>query len=797
MNYGSVCSGVEAASLAWEHLGWKPVFFSEVEPFPAAVLMQRFGATKPLRPLDPEQATDEKDRKTRLSWQKQIAELPDGGTVPNLGDFTQIKKDDYNGQIDLIVGGTPCQDLSIAGKRLGFDGKRSVLALDFVRLCFETGTRWVCWENVPATLSSNNGKDFARFLSLLCGWEVPVPSKGWGKAGIVTNAPGHFGLAFRVLDAQYTRVEQFPRAVPQRRKRLFVVGYLDSWKYPCKVLFDGEMRGGHLAPKRTKGQTAPGCVEGSTDSAKSIRMRSGKPGGGKGALIGDDLSHTLATGNDQTIVAFEKASGFNFDMWSGECNEHSPTLMEKRASDTMVYGKSDKPVWWNGSDKADTITCTSDRQLMPDKGRLQCVVEPDVDEIQCLDMRQVDVHDKGVSPTLIATDYKGGKAIVGEVYPTLDASYPGKINNQDVGKLVCYENHPQDSRIRPVDVAQAITARMGTGGGNLPIIKEAETIGFIKNDAGGELQRYWNEIFPTIRASVTPAIVSREIFALDSVASNAMKSSNPNSGVHPVDVAKTVDTSNPDPGKNQGGIAVVECFNVSFCDANGVRKDRPNGGLYVTEAETSKTVTAGGPNAETVVIALDGDKIKPGERSGGSGMGVSESGVMYTQTAGDVHAVAYEEPMGIDQYNGDVTGKASSTLGVNCGMSTGRNGVIEKAEVTPQISTQATVRRLLPVECERLMGFPDNHTRIAWKGKSEEDCPDAPRYKACGNSMAVNCMMWLGERIDSVEKTVVHNESLSQKQGGSVERREDLPAGKSDQKSEEEDSQDATGICCD
>ena len=754
MNYGSVCSGVEAASLAWEHLGWKPVFFSEVEPFPAAVLMQRFGATKPLRPLDPAQATDEKDRKTRLSWQKQIAELPDRGTVPNLGDFTQIRKDDYNGKIDLIVGGTPCQDLSIAGKRLGFDGKRSVLALDFVRLCFETGTRWVCWENVPATLSSNNGKDFAKFLSLLCGWEVPVPGKGWGKAGIVTNAPGHFGLAFRVLDAQYTRVEQFPRAVPQRRKRLFLVGYLDSWKYPCKVLFDGEMRGGHLAPSRTKGQTASGCTEGSIDSAKSIRMRSGKPGGGKGALIGDNLSHTLATGNDQTIVAFEKANGFNSDMWSGECNEHSPTLMEKRASDTMVYGKSDKPVWWNGGDKADTLTCTSDRQLMPDKGRLQCVVEPDVDEIQCLDTRKIDIFDQGVSPTLIATDYKGGKAIVEEVCPTLDASYPGKINNQDVGKLVCYENHPQDSRIRPVDVAQAITARMGTGGGNLPIIKEAETIGFIKNDAGGELQRYWNEIFPTIRASVTPAIVSREIFALDSVASNAMKSNTPNSGVHPVDVAKTVDTSNPDPGKNQGGISVVECFNVSFCDANGVRKDRPNGGLYVTEAETSKTVTAGGPNAETVVIALDGDKIKPGERSGGSGMGVSESGVMYTQTAGDVHAVAYEEPMGIDQYNGDITGNASSTLGVNCGMSTGRNGVLEQQEVTPQISTQSTVRRLLPVECERLMGFPDNHTRIAWKGKSEEDCPDAPRYKACGNSMAVNCMMWLGERIDAVENSL-------------------------------------------
>ena len=700
MNYGSVCSGVEAASLAWQGLGWKPVFFSEVEPFPAAVLMQRFGATKPLRPLDPAQASDEKDRKTRLSWQKQIAELPDGGTVPNLGDFTLIKKDDYNGQIDLIVGGTPCQDLSIAGKRLGFEGRRSVLALDFVRLCFETGTRWVCWENVPATLSSNNGKDFARFLSLLCGWEVPVPSKGWGKAGIVTNAPGHFGLAWRVLDAQYTRVEQFPRAVPQRRKRLFLVGYLGNWKYPCKVLFEHEMCGGNTPPSRTKGQSPAGDPESSIDSAKLIRMRSGKPDGGKGALIGDDLSHTLATGNDQTIVAFEKANGFNFDMWSGECDEHSPTLMEQRAGDTMVYGGTKPPVWWNGADKADTLTCTSDRQLMPDKGRLQCVIEADAPEIQCLNIRQADVYDQGVA-------YKGDNAVVGDVCPTLDASYPGKINNQDINKLVCYENHPQDSRVKEVKVAQAITARMGTGGGNLPIVKEPETLGFIKNDAGGELQHYWNELFPTMRSSTTPAVALRE------------------------------------------------CFNLSFCDANGIRKDRPNGGLYVTEAGTSKTVTAGGPNAETVVIALDGDKMKPGERAGGSGMGVSEDGVMYTQTAKDVHAVAYEEAMGIDQYNGDVTGKASSTLGVNCGMSTGRNGVIEpKEEVTQQINSQATVRRLLPVECERLMGFPDNHTRIVWKGKPEEDCPDAPRYKACGNSMAVNCMMWLGERIQAEDENI-------------------------------------------
>ena len=66
----------------------------------------------------------------------------------------------------------------------------------------------------------------------------------------------------------------------------------------------------------------------------------------------------------------------------------------------------------------------------------------------------------------------------------------------------------------------------------------------------------------------------------------------------------------------------------------------------------------------------------------------------------------------------------------------------------------AIVRRLLPVECERLMGFPDNHTRIVWKGKPEEDCPDAPRYKACGNSMAVNCMMWLEKRIQAEDENI-------------------------------------------
>lgn len=587
MEYGSICSGVEAATLAWRPLGWKAVFFAEVEPFPSAVLCYRFKATRPLRPLDPAMADNEKERKTRELWRRQIAGLPDGGTIPNFGDFTLIKRKDVNEEIDLLVGGTPCQDLSIAGKRLGFEGQRSVLALDFVRLCFELGVRWVVWENVPAALSSRRGEDFGRFVSLLCGWNVPVPESGWRKCGIVTPAPGGFGVAWRVLDSQFTRVEQFPRAIPQRRKRLFLIGYSGQWKYPAKVLFDGEMCGGDTPPRRTKRQNASAGSEGGSASTD----------------------------------------------------------------------------WWDGSQKAGTLTRTSDQQFMPDKGRLQCVIEQ------------------------TGTDF------------------------------LCYENHAPDSRIKSVEVSQSIVARMGTGGNNLPFLQEVprepETaIGFIKNDAGGDLQGFWNEVFPTMRTEVTPAV------------------------------------------------ARDECFHVSFCDANGKRKDRPNGGLYVTEAKAGKTVTAGGPGAETVIvepIALDGDKMKPGERSGGSGMGVSEDGVMYTQTVKDVHAVAYDECVPLDLRNATRDPEkhdAQNRQGVGIGEDGASMNTVTAASV-PGVGWQATVRKLLPIECERLMGFPDNWTRISWKGKPEEECPDAPRYKACGNSMCVNVMAWIGERIEAVNQKLL------------------------------------------
>ena len=175
MRYVSVFSGIEAASVAWGSLGWEPVAFSEIDPFPSAVLAARYPR------------------------------------VPNLGDITKIdwsKHDDCR-TADLLVGGSPCQSFSIAGARTGLDGA-SGLMWEYVRAVRELRPRWLVWENVPGALSSSHGEDFACLLRAL---------DGLG-----------YGLAWRVLDAQYF-------GVAQRRRRVFLVGSLGDQR-AAEVLFE-------------------------------------------------------------------------------------------------------------------------------------------------------------------------------------------------------------------------------------------------------------------------------------------------------------------------------------------------------------------------------------------------------------------------------------------------------------------------------------------------------------------------------------------------------------------------------
>ena len=196
-----------------------------------------------------------------------------------------------------------CQDLSIAGKRAGFGGQRSVLALDFVRLAYESKTKWVLWENVPGVFSSNGGADFATFLSLLCGKEIGTPEGGWPSAGFIRSGNDkRFSLAWRVLDAQYARVDGFEYAIPQRRRRVFVVGHLGDDAYPAEVLLEPEMLFGDNPPGRAKIKGNPAFASGGASEPGRDSLRGGACGGAGGAGQGEGGAGGDGNGGDGGVA---------------------------------------------------------------------------------------------------------------------------------------------------------------------------------------------------------------------------------------------------------------------------------------------------------------------------------------------------------------------------------------------------------------------------------------------------------------------------------------------------------------
>jgi DNA (cytosine-5)-methyltransferase 1 len=192
LRYASVCSGIEAVTVACHPLRWRPTFFAEIDPFACALLAHYYPS------------------------------------VPNLGDVRQFRRWP-DASIDLLFAGTPCQSFSVAGHRAGLADPRGNLALTFLGIARRYRPRWVLWENVPGVLSCAKGQDFATFLARL------------GQLG--------YGWAYRVLDAQYF-------GVPQRRRRVFVVGHLGNWGAAAAVLFERESVSGHSSPSREARQGA-------------------------------------------------------------------------------------------------------------------------------------------------------------------------------------------------------------------------------------------------------------------------------------------------------------------------------------------------------------------------------------------------------------------------------------------------------------------------------------------------------------------------------------------------------------
>lgn len=267
MRFASVCSGIEAASVAWNELGWKAQWFSEIEPFPCKVLDHHYGSGRPEFTLDPdEEGLSGADKKVREGWKKAVAKMPAATGIPNLGDMTQIHKSEVfkNAAVDVLIGGTPCQSFSVAGLREGLADPRGNLALTYLALADRKRPRWLVWENVPGVFSSGDGEDFRSILSGFVRWNVPLPEGGWQNSGIINPAPvdGAYGVAWRVLDGQYF-------GVAQRRRRVFVIGFIGDWRPAAAVLFEQHCMQGHPAPRRSKGEgfarptapslTASGC----------------------------------------------------------------------------------------------------------------------------------------------------------------------------------------------------------------------------------------------------------------------------------------------------------------------------------------------------------------------------------------------------------------------------------------------------------------------------------------------------------------------------------------------------------
>ena len=438
MKYLSVCSGIEAASVAWKHLGWHPVGFSEIEPFPSAVLQHHY---------------------------------PD---VVNYGDMNSFKEWKHE-RPELVVGGTPCQSFSIAGLRQGLSDPRGGLLLKYLEIIQHHKPRWFVWENVPGVLNSNRGRDFGTFLG------------GIQELG--------YGWAWRVLDTQWVRTHRFPRAIPQRRRRVFVIGCAGDWRSAAKVLFERESL----------------------------------------------------------------------------CRDSTPSR-------------------------------------------------------------------------------KAGKGFTTCVAPSLTTYDPSRS--------------PQSSEIT-----------------------------------------------------------------------------------------------------NQVG-AVVEAYNITFCDANGTRKDRPDGGCYINKTDASSTITQ-------VAMSTHVLNTLPEVAQTSSTRHHKQPSCGRDGLVGNPIAVPLKDPRDLIPENNS-TRKSNGVGKPSDPAFTLRSGIIPSAAICvhgtqdPCVSDIAFaqgrnngaenaillnlgVRRLIPIECERLQGFPDNYTQIPWRKKPPHQCPDGPRYKALGNSMSTNVMEWIGDRIAKVD----------------------------------------------
>jgi site-specific DNA-cytosine methylase len=629
MNYLSVCSGIEAATCAWHDLGWNPVGFSEIEKFPSEVLKHHYPH------------------------------------VPNLGDMTKFKEWNLGTNVDVFVGGTPCQSFSVAGLRKGLDDPRGNLMLTYLAIADRFRPKWLVWENVPGVLSSNNGEDFGTFLG------------GLGELG--------YGFAYRVLDAQYF-------GVAQRRRRVFVIGHLGDWRPAAAVLFERDSLQRNPPPSRKARERTAAFFESSlaqyraADVGGTLKASGGVLGGGSETFLAQRVD---GSGDGRGVTGPLLARDFK-GIDSYDHTKVIPVVYENHPADSRVEEMGDvcstvTSRWGTGGGNVPFATAA------------------------------FSIREDAQANNFSATELEVATALKA-LQPSVQSHHAQTFVAQPIGVLG--SEHPNAAVTE--DFTPTLTSAMGTGGGHVPVV-EVDCYPISTQNALGRVngREDWplglfneGDPSPTLTKAHGHAVaLSPKIFSFDSVESNSMKSSNPDSGCREVDLSKTLDTTQPNPAKGQGGIGILQPIAFSAIDD----------GRDATEG-LSPTLRVGGNANGVMGVAFD----------------------TYNQTLSDVNQTIKSPVGGANESIGTVLAPALTTNNPSRSP--------QASEVTQQVNAvyQASmaVRRLTPVECERLQGFPDGYTNI------RTNCPDGPRYKALGNSMAVPVMKWIGQRIADYEKNV-------------------------------------------
>jgi DNA (cytosine-5)-methyltransferase 1 len=604
--------------------------------------------------------------------------------VPRWGDITTLTGKHILAHapvIDVVAWGSPCQDLSVAGKRAGLEGSRSGLFHEGVRIIKELRKetnneypRISIWENVYGALNSNRGADFGVILNEMA------------EAGSLVQE-------WRVLDAQYF-------GVPQRRRRVFLISVFDS-------------------------ATAARCPDPLLPVSEGVQW------------------HPATSNQARQTVTGETSASFGSGSYGGwAATDTAITLSQRdhKGSMTMVVGSlAARDYKGVGSQYVDENKVIVEPMVFQPGSMVRLGTKPSVGIVPTLraevkggDNEPVIAYETQDPVLLTMREGKpgGGKG------PLLSTDKSLSLSTSNEQLLFTPTDNPivfdDDRRVGPrifENTVSTLQAFMGTGGNNTPMVAQSVNYSF-DTKFGSNAEVYEDKIPPLKASQQSPSIAfpiqdGRDIdkhqnglgvadegspsytidqtgaqavaYSFDSLSSNSMKSSNPNSGCNEVDVAKTLDTARPDPSCNQGGIAIVQ----------------------------------------PVAYGLQGNMIGRQDHNGPQGAGISHpDDPMFSLTSTDRHGVVQYDGYNQRLYEDDV----SVTI---------RIGRDSSDFIAQPAQTTMAVRRLTPLECERLMGWPDGWTATKADGTPQSD---THRYKQCGNGIASPVAQWIAQQLLQLDK---------------------------------------------